>query len=179
MGNKIEAALWLTRLFTIFSSLFFLLPIFGWAVCFSASFDQLINKQKWNKFAMILDAVRGSVQNVAEVENLWPEIAGKETMKVLWCYFHCLLLTFQRKHARFVPEGPDSQRSHQCTQTAAESARLSTEQRVFLTADRGRQRTLPVLFTDIHGRISRHQYPLYFGQVVTFHLGPYLCLHVS
>lgn len=103
MSNRLETAMWLSRLFTVYCSIMFILPIMGWVQCHWKAFDHLWFRSKSHLFPS------PSVLPSAAVTCV--------TAGAFQTLCSCKLL----------PAGSACERSHQCPSFAPEASSLPVE----------------------------------------------------
>lgn len=138
MSNKLETAMWLSRLFTVYCSVMFILPILGWVHSVTLFY------QVWPTATRCFHPLILSPR-LNRCQNIFPA-----------CVFQTLC------SSKLLSESLVSERPHQCPSPSSKAATLSVEQSVPGPGSSGGQLPLPAVLTHPGQLLPHHKYPFSF-----------------
>lgn len=134
MSNKLETAMWLSRLFTVYCSIMFILPILGWVTC---------------------------VTRVIQVLRLTTACKLSLSSPCISVFaIVCVLQTLCS--SQLLPASLVSQCPYQCPSLTSKTPTLSAEQNFPGPGSSGGQLPLSVVLTHPGQLLSHHKYPFTF-----------------
>lgn len=140
MSNKLETAMWLSRLFTVYCSVMFILPILGWV--HSVSVFMYLHCKKTNQWQQCTAFTSFS---------FFPDII----LFLLPCVFQTLC------SSKLLSESLISERPHQCSSSTSKASTLPAEQSFPGPGSSRGQLPLPALLTHPGELLPHHKYPFH------------------